>query len=154
MSEPRAVARAVSRIASPDLREVTIILLSMGLLIFGTFISLISHHRVGDFIGNHMGGLGVVGLFASLAAHLAMKKGRTYKITFLVASLLPIFLGALVVLAVFILKGFIYCGGGVALASAIIILIVSACLGKRSHARDHESIADSSPTGSAATPSY
>ena len=47
--------------------------------------------------------------------------GRTVSPT---VSLLPISLGVLVVLAVYILTRFEYCGGGVVLATAIIVPVV------------------------------
>ncbi len=91
-------------------------------------MSLIMHHRWGDFVGNHMAGLGVVGLLASQAGHIARKKGRAFTSAFLVGVLLPLSLGAAAALLVTIMIGFVYCGGGVVLATAVIVPIAYCCL--------------------------
>jgi hypothetical protein len=111
--------------------EITVPLLSLGMLMVGTIGSLTFENRWADAVSNHLGGLGVVGLLASLAGYIAKKKGRDYRTAFVLGSLLPITLGALAVFLVFLLADFVYCGGGVILLSAMMVIIGYSCLRKR-----------------------
>ena len=100
-------------------------LLFLGMLI----ISIVGYfefkdHWVGVFT-NHLGGLGIIGLFASLSGIIAKKKGYNYRKVFVLSFILPIILGLDVSFMLFFLAGVEYCGGGVVLAAALIAIIYS-----------------------------
>lgn len=111
-------------------------LVFFGMLVVGTAVTLASDVRWVEAVANHVGGLGVVGLLACLAAYIAKKKGRDARAAFLLAGLLPIALGIVAVVLVYVTTGFVYCGGGVILLSAMIVIVGYCCLWKRatSHA--------------------
>lgn len=106
-------------------------LLFLGLLIVGTAGTLLSDARGVEAVANHLGGLGVVGLLACLAAYIAGKKGRDPRRAFLMGSVLPIALGFVATILVYFTTRFVYCGGGVILLSAILVIIGYSCLRKR-----------------------
>lgn len=83
------------------------------------------------YIFAHVGGLGILGLLAGLSGIIAGRKNYNYRKIFLLSFLLPIILGMLVVGLVFILQGIVYCGGGVSLIVAVIILICILLFRKR-----------------------
>lgn len=101
------------------------------MLIIGTIGSLAVDDHWVEIIANHLGGLGVVGLLASLAAYIAKKKGRNPRRAYLVGILPPYVLGALAVILVMISTDQVYCGGGVILAAAIAVILGYACLKKK-----------------------
>lgn len=103
----------------------------LGMAIVGTVVTLVSDVRWVEAIANHLGGLGIVGLLACLAAYIAGKKGRDPLKAFLWSSLLPIALGVVAVVLVYVGTGFVYCGGGVILLSAVLFIAGYACLPKR-----------------------
>lgn len=80
---------------------------------------------------NHMAGLGIAGLLACLASYIARKKGRDPGRAFLLSFLLPIALGFAAVVLVYSTTRFVYCGGGVILLSALLVIVVYACLPKK-----------------------
>ena len=103
----------------------------LGMLIVGIAGALFFDARWVEGVANHLGGLGVVGLLACLATYVAKKKGRDPGTAFLLGSLLPIILGIIAALLVYFTTGFVYCGGGVILLSAITVIISYSCLRRR-----------------------
>jgi FtsH-binding integral membrane protein len=83
------------------------------------------------FISNHMGGLAIVGLLACLAAFIAKKKRRNYKRAFALTVVVPVILGGVSVVLAYAMAGFVYCGGGVILAAALVMITVFSCLRKK-----------------------
>jgi hypothetical protein len=106
-------------------------LLFLGMLIMSIIGSLAVDDHWVEVVFNHLGGLGVVGLLACLAAYIAHKKGRDPRRAFVLGILPPIVLGAVVVFLVFILADVVYCGGGVILAAAITVIIGYSCIKKK-----------------------
>jgi len=109
--EPISVSKKVFLIFA-----VVLLIGIIGFLSFG--------HTLTGHIFAHVGGLGILGLFAGLSGIIARGKNYNYHKTFLLSFLLPIMLGLLVVGLVFLSQGIVYCGGSVSLAVAIIILII------------------------------
>jgi len=105
-------------------------LLFLAMLIVGAFGSYSLVNRWTDVAFNHIWGLGVVGMLASLSGYIGKKKGRSFTKALAVGTALPYALGALVVVVVYFRSGLVYCGGGVVLLSAILIVIGHACLRK------------------------
>lgn len=99
-----------------------------GLLLVGVVGVLAYDTRWVEAVANHLWGLGTLGLLGCLAARIAKKKGRDYRRAFLLGSLLPIVLGTLAALGVYLATRFVYCGGGVALLSAVVVILGYACL--------------------------
>jgi hypothetical protein len=106
-------------------------LLSLGFLVVGILGSFVAQNRWADVAFNHLGGLGIVGLMASLTAFVAGWKGRDQRTAFILGTLLPITLGVLTAGAVFFLTGFMYCGGGVVLLTSIVLVIVYSLIRRR-----------------------
>ena len=106
-------------------------LLFLGLLVTAIIGSFAVEVRWGEIVVNHLGGLGVVGLLACLAAYIAKKKGRDYRTALAVGILPPVALGAVVVLLVYFLADTVYCGGGVILTAAIAVIIGYSCLKRK-----------------------
>ena len=79
-------------------------------------------------VTNHLGALGLTGLFAILAAKLATRKNYSFAKAFRLSVLVPILLGVLAVLLFYFLRGFIYCGGGVMLLASLIFIVVYALI--------------------------
>jgi uncharacterized membrane protein len=78
-----------------------------------------------------MGGLAIVGLLACLAGFIAKKKRRNYKRAFVLSVVVPVILGGVSVVLAYALAGIVYCGGGVILAAALIMITVYSCLMKK-----------------------
>lgn len=106
-------------------------LLFLGMLIVSIVGSLAVEQYWMEVVLNHMGGLGVVGLLACLAAYIAKKKGRDHRRAFVLGILPPVVLGAVAVFLVYVLADTVYCGGGVILAAAIAVIVSYSCLKKR-----------------------
>jgi hypothetical protein len=106
-------------------------LLFLGMLVMSIIGSYAVEVHWGEIVVNHLGGLGVVGLLACLAAYIAKKKGRDHRRAFWLGILPPVVLGAVTVILVYFLADTVYCGGGVILAAAIAIIIGYACLKKK-----------------------
>jgi hypothetical protein len=98
--------------------------LSLGLLALGAAGYFLTERGLPVFyISAHMGALGLLGLFGSLAGVLANKKRHNYWVAFWLGTLLPLLAGWIGVL-VFLLgkdKQF-YCGGSVSLVVAFLII--------------------------------
>ncbi len=107
----------------PKSKDKKIFLIFTATLVIGIIGLLIFGHTNTGHIFAHVGGLGIIGLLASLTGIVARKKNYNYRKIFLLAFFLPIILGLIVVVIVFITNGIVYCGGGVSLAVAVIILI-------------------------------
>ncbi len=115
----------------------TTFLVSLCLLAIGT-IGYFSLHR--DqwlfYVASHLGALGVMGLFGSVAGLIARRKRRSFVTAFLLGSLLPIVLGLASVLALLLGEdGHLYCGGSVCLAIALLVMIAYLIVGKSSRSR-------------------
>ena len=106
-------------------------LLFLALLIICAIATFSVEGRLAKAVANHLGGLAVVGLLTCLTTYIAYKKGRDQRRAFILGMLLPIVLGAAAALLVFLLTGYIYCGGGVVLLASLIVMAVFACLRKR-----------------------
>ena len=111
--------------------ESRIPLLFLGMLIISVAVYFVFSVRWINIITNHLGGLGITGLFACLSGFIAKKKGYNYRRLFLVALIIPIFLGVVALVAVYFSSGFLYCGGGVILAASLVILIIYSFLKKK-----------------------
>jgi hypothetical protein len=103
---------------------------SMPLLFLGmVIISIFGYFEFGghwmEIITNHLGGLGVIGLFACLSGFIAKKKGHNYQKVFLLSFILPIILGFDVSFILFFLADMECCGGGVVLATSLLAIIYS-----------------------------
>jgi hypothetical protein len=107
------------------LRKTNILFLSLGLLIIGTAGYFLSPRGLPLFyVFAHLGALGVMGLFGSLAGVLARKKHRDYWLAFSFGALLPIITGGVAVLIFWLGKeGQLYCGGSISLAVAVLIVV-------------------------------
>ena len=108
-------------------------LVFLTLLIICTIGTFTLEGRLIKAVVNHLGGLAIVGLFACLTAYVAYKKGRDQRKALVIGLLLPIILGAVTVLLVYLSTGHVYCGGGVVLLASPIIIIIYACLRKKRH---------------------
>jgi hypothetical protein len=106
-------------------------LLFLGMLILGTIGSFAVDDHWVEVVANHLGGLGVVGLLACLAAYIARKRGRNHRRAFVLGILPPIALGVIAVILVMTLTEHVYCGGGVILAAALAVVIGYTCLKKK-----------------------
>ncbi len=106
-------------------------LVFLAVLIICTIGTFTLEGRLVKAVVNHIGALAIVGLFACLTAYIAYKKGRDQSRAFAIALFLPVILGAVAVLLVFLSTGHLYCGGGVVLLAIPIIIIVYACLRKK-----------------------
>ena len=84
-------------------------------------------------ITNHLGGLGITGLFACLSGFIAYRKGYDFRKTFYIALFVPISLGALVVIFFSIKSGITYCGGGVILLAAAVFALVRLFLKRKTN---------------------
>ncbi len=93
-------------------------------LVIGIIGFLSFGHTLTGHIFAHVGGLGILGLLAGLSGIIARRKNYNYRTTFLLSFFLPILLGLVVVGLVFLSQGIVYCGGGVSLVVAVIILII------------------------------
>ena len=100
-------------------------------LLIGIIGFLSFGHTLTGHIFAHVGGVGILGLLAGLTGIVARRKNYSFRKTFLFGLFLPIILGLVVVGIVFISQGIVYCGGGVSLAVAVIILISILLLRKR-----------------------
>lgn len=103
-------------------------LVFLGMLIVGTIVTFVFDVRWVEAVANHLGARGIVGLLACLAAYIARKKGRDPRKAFALGSLLPIALGVITVILVYFGTNVVYCGGGVVLASALLVIIGYACV--------------------------
>jgi lipopolysaccharide export LptBFGC system permease protein LptF len=103
----------------------------LGLVVVGAAGSFIFDDRRVEAVANHLAGLGIVGLLACLAAYVARKKGRDPGTAFLLGSLLPIALGLVAVVIVYLTTRFVYCGGGVILLSSLLVIIGYSCMRKK-----------------------
>ncbi len=103
----------------------------LGLLLVGAAGSFVFDARWVEAVTNHMAGLGIVGLLACLASYIAGKKGRDPGRAFWLGFLLPIALGFVAVVLVYMTTRFVYCGGGVILLSALLVIIGYSCLRKK-----------------------
>ena len=106
-------------------------LLFLGLLVTSIIGSFAFENHAVEVVVNHLGGVGVVGLLACLAAYIAKRKGRDYTTALVVGILPPVILGAVAVLLVYFLADTVYCGGGVILAAAIAVIIGYSCLKRK-----------------------
>ncbi len=82
-------------------------------------------------ITNHLGGLGIIGLFACLTGYIAIRKGLNYTTAFRLSFFLPIILGLITAFIFSLGKDFIYCGGGISLLVSLIIPIIYLFINKR-----------------------
>ncbi len=105
--------------------EKRILLLSLGFLIVGSVGYFSLHREVWIFyVFAHLGALGVMGLFGSVAGILARKKHRGYWTAFSLGSVLPIISG-IVAVFIFLLgeESRLYCGGSVSLVVAVLMIV-------------------------------
>ena len=113
--------------------EKSIIVFSIGFFVVGTvgYFALQRDNWIFYFFA-HLGALGVMGLFGSVAGVLARKKNRSYWLAFSLGFLLPIILSIVAVLiSLWGVNGQLFCGGTVSLIVAIIIVIFYSFLKKR-----------------------
>jgi hypothetical protein len=103
--------------------ETRVFLIFTVVLVIGIIGYFSFRNTLTGYIFAHVGGLGILGLLAGLSGIIARKKNYSYHNTFLFSFFLPILLGLVVVGIVFLSQGIVYCGGGVSLAVAVIILI-------------------------------
>ncbi|MFC1572306.1 hypothetical protein ACFL6M_01785 [Candidatus Eisenbacteria bacterium] len=111
--------------------ESRIPLLFLALLIVSTIGCFVFRDHWAEVIVFHAGGLAIVGLLASLAGFIAKKKGRDYGRAVLWSIAIPVTLGVCAVALVYVVMDFVYCGGGVILAAALIMIAVQSCLRRR-----------------------
>ena len=104
--------------------ETRIFLIFSVVLVIGIIGYFSFHNTLSEYIFAHVGGLGILGLFAGLSGIIAKKKSRNYWKTFMLSFFLSIILGIIAVVLVFLSQGIMYCGGSVSLAVAVIILII------------------------------
>ena len=105
-------------------------LLFLALLIVCAIATFTVEGRLVKAVANHLGALAIVGLLAYLTMFIAYKKGRNQRRAFVMGMLLPIILGAVAAWLVYLSTGYLYCGGGVVLLAALVIIAVYACLRK------------------------
>ncbi len=104
--------------------ETKIILIFSVVLVIGIFGYFSFYNILSDYIFAHVGGLGILGLFAGLSGIIAKKKSCKYRKTFMLSFFLSVILGIIAVVLVFLSQGIMYCGGSVSLAVALLILII------------------------------
>lgn len=102
--------------------EIRILLLSVGLIVFG-FAGFFAFHDFGThYFFAHIGGLGIIGHIGCWAGIIARNKGYSYWKAFLWGFIFPTFIGIVSVLFVHAL-GERGCGGIVSIIAAIFIVI-------------------------------
>jgi len=98
-------------------------------------ISIIGHFLLNDhwtiIITNHLGGLGIIGLFAYLTGFIAKRKNYNYWKVIRISILLPIIIGLIAVIIVSLRINFIYCGGGFSLLTSLILVIIYSIIKKK-----------------------
>ena len=107
---------------------------SLGLIIIGFGSGYALREGWFSFVLYHIGGLGAVGLLACVSAIIAKNKGYGYWRAWLIALLLPVFLGLIVAYLVPPVDHEsrpAACGGSVSLASALIFVAIWAFMRRR-----------------------
>ena len=98
-------------------------------------ISVLGHFVINNhsiiIITNHLGGIGIIGLLAYLTALIATWKGYNSKKVFLISFFLPVLLGLIAVVIISLITNYIYCGGGVSLATSFILVIIYSIIKKK-----------------------
>jgi hypothetical protein len=112
-----------------------IFLLFLGLLVVGGTGYFALRDLGLDSLFAHVGGLGIIGLFAALTGFIARKKGYGYRDAFLLGFGLPILLGVISVLLVDAMS----CGGSVSLGVALLVVIIYSLAKRRDALRGAES---------------
>ena len=91
-------------------------------------ISVLGHFVIDNhsiiIITNHLGGLGIIGLFAYLTRFIAKRKGYNYIKAFKLSFFLPIIIGFLAAIIISFKIHFFYCGGGVSLLISFLLVII------------------------------
>ena len=100
--------------------ENKIFLLFLALLIIGVMGYLALSNLWTGSIFAHVGGLGIIGLLGGFAGMIAKKKGYDFWKAFLLAFILPIFLGVIAVSLVEPMS----CGGSPSIAAVLLIIII------------------------------
>ena len=103
----------------------------LGLLAISIIAYFLLRNHWAIIITNHVGGLGIIGLFACLTAYIAKRKAYNYTKAFKLSFFLPIILGLITAIIFSLGKDFIYCGGGVSLLVSLIIPIVYLLINKK-----------------------
>ena len=107
--------------------------LSAGALTVSVMAHFILDYNWLKIVTNHIGGLGIAGLFACLSGFLAGRKGYDLQKTFYAALFIPVVLGIITVIIISIKFGFTYCGGGIILLASGIFAIVSLFLKRKTN---------------------
>lgn len=102
--------------------EGRILLLFLGLLIFGLVGYFALHNLWVRYIFAHIGGLGIIGPFGCWAGSIANKKGYRYWTAFFFGFVIPVIIGVFSVFLVRTLGGR-GCGGIISIVAAILVVI-------------------------------
>lgn len=108
-------------------------LISLGGLVIGSIgYFVLSRDLWVFYFFAHLGALGVMGLFGSLAGTLADRKSRSFWTAFVLGAVFPIVAGIVAVL-VFLwgVSGQLYCGGSVSLVAAVLVTLFYLLVSKK-----------------------
>ena len=97
------------------------LLLFLSLIVIGSAGYIVFANFWVRYVFAHIGGLGIIGLFACWAGTIAKKKGYNYWKAFFVGLMTPSILGVISVGVVYALGGH-GCGGIVSLFTAIVVI--------------------------------
>jgi hypothetical protein len=101
-----------------------IVLIFLGMLIIGAGgYFLVPRDLWLFYVFAHVGAIGILGLLASVAGIIALRKNRNRNRAFKFGFLVSIIIGVFAVLVLFIIQnGRLYCGGSVCLGVSILII--------------------------------
>ena len=105
-----------------NIKERRILLLFIGLLIFGLAGYFALHNFGVRYVFAHIGGLAIIGLLGYWAGRIAKKKGYRFWKAFLFGFGIPVILGVFSVFLVQILGGR-GCGGSVSIIAALLVVV-------------------------------
>ncbi len=103
----------------------------------------------GFYVLSHLGALGVIGLFGCAAGFLALRRKRAFWTAFGLTSLAPIAAGAIAVLAFWVKRGHLYCGGAVTLPVGLLLVVAHALAPSTTHRPGDGGPADCDGAGTA-----
>ena len=117
----------------PDSAQIRAFVLSLFLLAIGVTGYFLTNRGLPIFyISAHLGALGLLGLFGTLAGILARQKRLSFWVAFFLGTLLPIEAGLIAVLIFYLgTDRQLYCGGASSLAVAFLIIILYFIVKKR-----------------------